>query len=159
MPKRVSAESKATQTHRPVCLTRGTVNTNCFLSSLLSILDLLSLLLLFSSHLRLLKKVFPIFELSFLLIVFIMLLPAPLSCLPQCSPSSPPAFHIPSCRALSSNNFFVSWSDESPYIIVSKMEQRCPIPGSGGAREEEGTGSCTCQADSGFEIPEEQNKT
>lgn len=39
------------------------------------------------------------------------------------------------------------------------MEQRCPIPGGGGARQEEGTGSCTCQADSGFEIPEEQNRT
>lgn len=39
------------------------------------------------------------------------------------------------------------------------MEQRCPIPGGGGERQEEGTGSYTCQADSGFEIPEEQNGT
>lgn len=32
------------------------------------------------------------------------------------------------------------------------MEQRCPNPGGGGACKEEGKGSCTCQADSGFEI-------
>lgn len=87
-----------------------------------------------------------------------MLLPAP--CVPVSLSAPlplPPVFHIPSCRALSSNNFFVSQSDESLYIIVSKMEQRCPIPGGRGACEEEGTVSCTRQVDSGFEIPKEQN--
>lgn len=90
---------------------------------------------------------------------FTTLLPAPLSCLPRCSPSSPPASYIPSCGALSSNNFFVSWFDESPCRTVSKMEQRCPVPRGGRAGEEEGTGSCTCQADSGFKIAEKQNGT
>lgn len=105
------------------------------------------------------KEMFHIFELSFLLIAFIVLLPPPCPVSLGAPPPLPPTFHIPSCRALSSNNFFVSQSDESQHIIVSKMEQRCPVPRGGGVCKEEGTGSCTCQADSGFEIPKEQNRT
>lgn len=105
------------------------------------------------------KGCFPSRSSPFRWSLFLALLLVPPSHLPQCSPPLPPAFYIPSCRALSSNNFFVSRSDESLYIIVSKMEQRCPIPEGGGACKEKGTVSCTCQADSGFKISKQQNRT
>lgn len=102
---------------------------------------------------------FPISERSFLLVTFLSTTaspPHPISL--SAPPALPPAFYILSCRALSSNNFFVSRSSESLYIIVSKIEQRCPIPEGGGAWKEKGTGSCTCQADSGFKISKQQNR-
>lgn len=143
-----------------MCLTCSTSSTNCFLSSVpFSILDFLSLLL-FSSNLRLFQK--DVSHLWAVLSVGPFLSatagpPHPISL--SAPPPLPPAFYIPSCRALSSNNFFVSRSDESLYIIVSKMEQRWPIPEGGGACKEKGTGSCTRQADSGFRISKQQNRT